>query len=393
MILRRSLVGLVLAAALAGCADHPERVSTGSTTDGTSTKADGSKVPAGSTTGPAETPPTFHPTRPARTAGEMIERLVRAERVLHGPVTAPAYDDAAFEAQLRYRQLARNPAWDTRVLRALPARYRAGARLQVSARRSLRSVLTTLSDQVPAWRIQRPAPARRLIRFYKEGQRTYGVPWQLLAAVNLVESTFGEVHGLSTAGAQGPMQFMPSTWAEYGNGDVTDPHDAILGAAHYLAANGADQGEAGVRRALFAYNNAQVYVDGILDYRRVLTDDPAWFAAFYRWQIVYLSTVGDLWLPIGYARTRPEPAAAYASAPEAALVPTKISEVAAYFVGVRYEMPRATSTPTTTNARIVAQRRARTDQSSLSSTPVLSVEGDLLIDVDSRTNGSAERNG
>ena len=62
---------------------------------------------------------------------------------------------------------------------------------------------------------------------------------QVLAAVNLVETNFNRNRAVSTAGAQGPMQFLPSTWRAYGmGGDIRDPHDAILGAANYLRASG-----------------------------------------------------------------------------------------------------------------------------------------------------------
>ena len=130
-----------------------------------------------------------------------------------------------------------------------------------TARHSLRSVLSTLSDEVPAWEIIDPAPTADLLRFYREGERTYGVRWQVLAAINLVETGFGKIRGLSTAGAQGPMQFIPSTWAAYGEGDINDPHDAILAAARYLAANGGDS-DAGIEGALYRYNNHPGYVAG-----------------------------------------------------------------------------------------------------------------------------------
>src|SRR5262249_30484929 len=68
----------------------------------------------------------------------------------------------------------------------------------------------------------------------------------------------------SVAGAQGPMQFEPATWRAYGlGGDVHDPHDAILGAAHYLATNGARTDE---RTALYHYNPSTLYVDAVLHY-------------------------------------------------------------------------------------------------------------------------------
>src|SRR5262245_33975457 len=101
-------------------------------------------------------------------------------------------------------------------------------------------------------RIGPPAPAATLLAWYRAAQRRFGVRWQLLAAVNYVESAFGKLRSASGAGAQGPMQFIPSTWAAYGlGGDVHDSHDAILGAANYLAASGARRDES---RALYHYN-------------------------------------------------------------------------------------------------------------------------------------------
>ena len=108
--------------------------------------------------------------------------------------------------------------------------------------------------EVPAWGSSLRRPTADLLRFYREGERTHGVPWEVLAAINLVETGFGKIRGLSTAGAQGPMQFIPSTWAAYGKGDINDPHDSILAAARYLAANGGDAA-AGIDCALYRYNN------------------------------------------------------------------------------------------------------------------------------------------
>jgi murein DD-endopeptidase MepM/ murein hydrolase activator NlpD len=98
--------------------------------------------------------------------------------------------------------------------------------------------------------------------------QTYGVPWQVLAAVNQVESDFGRNMGPSYAGAVGWMQFMPETWRRYGvDGDgngVADPwnaQDAIYSAAHYLADSGAGTD---LRGALLAYNHSDAYADRIL---------------------------------------------------------------------------------------------------------------------------------
>ena len=108
-------------------------------------------------------------------------------------------------------------------------------------------------------RVVAPAPAARLLGWYHDAARRFSIRWQLLAAINLVESAFGRVGNTSGAGAQGPMQFLPATWRAYGlGGDVHDPHDAILGAANYLAANGGARDE---RSALYHYNPSALYVD------------------------------------------------------------------------------------------------------------------------------------
>jgi hypothetical protein len=114
-------------------------------------------------------------------------------------------------------------------------------------------------------RTQIPA---ELMPLYLGAERTYGVPWSLLAAINSVETDFGRNLHVSSAGAVGWMQFMPDTWATYGvdgNGDgrkdPMDPEDAIPAAARYLKASGAP---GDLKRAVFAYNHAQWYVDKVL---------------------------------------------------------------------------------------------------------------------------------
>jgi murein DD-endopeptidase MepM/ murein hydrolase activator NlpD len=96
----------------------------------------------------------------------------------------------------------------------------------------------------------------------------YGIPWQVLAAINKIESNFGRNMGPSSAGAVGWMQFMPDTWLRWGTdadgdglADPWDPEDAVFAAARYLAAAG---GTTDISRAVFAYNHAQWYVDEVL---------------------------------------------------------------------------------------------------------------------------------
>ena len=115
--------------------------------------------------------------------------------------------------------------------------------------------------------------------YYREARRRSGVSATLLAAVNLIESDFGRVRNDSVSGAQGPMQFMPATWRSYGRGgDVQDPHDAILGAARFLAAAGARDDEAG---ALYRYNPSSLYVTAVARYARVMRRDPLAYYALY----------------------------------------------------------------------------------------------------------------
>jgi membrane-bound lytic murein transglycosylase B len=105
----------------------------------------------------------------------------------------------------------------------------------------------------------------------------------VLAAVNYVESAFDKLRNASTAGAQGPMQFLPSTWRRYGlGGNVRRPRDAILGAANYLHASGAP---ASYRRALFHYNPSWAYVDAVLRYAREIESDTRAYYAFYSRQV------------------------------------------------------------------------------------------------------------
>ena len=109
---------------------------------------------------------------------------------------------------------------------------------------------------------------QQLVALWQGAGSAYGIPWEVLASINKVESNFGRNMGPSSAGAVGWMQFMPSTWERWGldaNGDgVADPwnpEDAIYAAARYLSAAGGTQD---VSRGVFAYNHAQWYVDEVL---------------------------------------------------------------------------------------------------------------------------------
>jgi hypothetical protein len=107
-----------------------------------------------------------------------------------------------------------------------------------------------------------------LLPIYQAAAVQYGVPWQILAAINEIETDYGSDQSVSTAGAVGWMQFMPATWLQYGvdalnagNADPYNPVDAIFAAARYLRAAGA---ESNLRGAILAYNHSEEYADSVL---------------------------------------------------------------------------------------------------------------------------------
>jgi len=118
-----------------------------------------------------------------------------------------------------------------------------------------------------------------LLPIYQAAGTQYGVRWEVLAAINEIETDYGRNLNVSSAGAVGWMQFLPETWKQYGvdaNEDkLKDPYnpvDAVFGAARYLKAAGADTD---LRKAIFAYNHADWYVDSVLMRARVIGGMPA----------------------------------------------------------------------------------------------------------------------
>jgi hypothetical protein len=236
---------------------------------------------------------------------QVADDLVADEQALRDPSTAePALTSAARRQQAAYRAIGRHTEWDAITRPRIPPSLLETYDLNVDARRQLYA-MTEVKNTVPAWRIVPPAPADALMDYYREAEAASGVGWNYLAAINLIESRFGSIEGDSTAGAQGPMQFLPSTFDAYGNGgDIHSPRDSIMAAGRYLAANGfANDRDS----AIFRYNNADRYVRAVNDYAAVLAADPAAFTGYYRWDVYFRTTAGDVLLPVGYESTTPIP--------------------------------------------------------------------------------------
>jgi membrane-bound lytic murein transglycosylase B len=147
------------------------------------------------------------------------------------------------------------------------------------------------------WHIQAPAPEAQLLSWYHDAAAATGTPWSVLAAIHFVETRLGRIHGLSPAGAQGPMQFMPATWAAVGAGDIHDDHDAIFAAARLLARDGA---RTNLNKAVFAYNHDDRYVQAVLAYAGRLDGDWRAFNGYYQWQVQYRTAAGTFVLPEGW---------------------------------------------------------------------------------------------
>jgi membrane-bound lytic murein transglycosylase B len=188
--------------------------------------------------------------------------------------------DALYEQRIELA-LARRPRLAEATLRRLPGRIASQVGTNLAAKRELWR-LTPVSRR-RRFRTGPALPPQTLLRYYRSAQARFGVAWNVLAAVNFVESAFNKLRNDSASGAQGPMQFVPATWRAYGlGGDVHDPHDAILGAANYLHENGAPQNN---RRALFRYNPSPLYVDAVLRYARRIRSDRRAFYEYYAWQV------------------------------------------------------------------------------------------------------------
>jgi soluble lytic murein transglycosylase-like protein len=310
--MRRSIVAVMaVAIALPACAgDGADRATPSDPwTNAATTLAGAATGPsgAGSPSPVADAPPPTIPEPDAwipLRAGPLAARLeatreARREAVRRwvrtgDPDAWPPPEDVellVLYEQRIYRVLAARDRLAVAVLNRLDHPPAPEARSNVRAGGALYDHFSPLKT-LPDFRTHAPDPADQLLRYFEEGERRFGVDWELLAAVMLIETRMGRIASSSSAGAQGPMQFLPSTWEVYGlGGDIRDEHDAILGAANYLSASGSPADDRG---ALFHYNPVPAYVTAVTAYAKAMSRDRDLFYAYYNWQVFVRTRHGDV---------------------------------------------------------------------------------------------------
>jgi len=187
--------------------------------------------------------------------------------------------------QIVVYRLAVTPGLDSQVLPRLDPATAAPIRSAIEGLRALwrAAGIDNLAQVQIRWtrRFQDSAPVDTLVGYYQAAAGTYPVEWTYLASINFIESDFGRDNGPSSAGAMGPMQFMPGTWQDYGSGgDIMSPHDSIYAAARYLYRMGAP---GNMDRAIYRYNNDSDYVQSVESFAAAFRADPTWVKRIYYW--------------------------------------------------------------------------------------------------------------
>jgi len=197
-----------------------------------------------------------HPQRATRGASAAVKRA-RARAGIEAPAGQVGASEATVPGGVRAGQPALSPSLFTP---------------------GLTPGLEALIAGVPGFFIESFAVPPFLLPIFQAAGTAYGVPWQVLAAINEVETDYGRDLNVSSAGAEGWMQFLPTEWAQYGvdaNGagykDPYNPADAIFAAARYLHAAG---GDSDIKAAVYAYNHSQAYVDSVMLRAQLLGGTP-----------------------------------------------------------------------------------------------------------------------
>jgi soluble lytic murein transglycosylase-like protein len=196
-----------------------------------------------------------------------------------------AYRNAARQEELRVYELASYASVEKSVLPLLPPKMRTPLQSAIAGLHFLYILAGIDQYYLVNVHFTHPyadaKPVELLRSYYAEANQKYKVLPSYLASINFIESNFGRVNGPSSAGAQGPMQFLPGTWQNYGEGgDINDPHDAILAAARYLVHYGAP---GNMKNAIYHYNLDLNYVSSVESFAAAYRADPAWLDRMYYW--------------------------------------------------------------------------------------------------------------
>jgi membrane-bound lytic murein transglycosylase B len=269
--------GLTAAGPLAGVALGAAPLAT----DGTSTQAASEAAPVAAaesggaqpsttttTTAPTTTAPSASSTVPPAATPPPVEApTVVLQRKQKPSASAPPGPSLSSTAGKVAEGKSKTPAGPNNVAAAPQTVAQAGALAAILAS-SQASTQALEFYRVPLF----------LLPIYKAAAVQYGVPWQILAAINEIETDYGTDLSVSTAGAVGWMQFMPATWLQYGvdaldagYADPYNPVDAIFAAARYLRAAGA---QTNLRDAILAYNHSEEYADSVLLRAKLISTYP-----------------------------------------------------------------------------------------------------------------------
>jgi hypothetical protein len=294
---------------IGGCSTDSERTAAPSSSDEVAPATE-------ATTAPVTTPTPTSTAKPttARITSELSAEQLAGELTSVERTAARGVASVGQRQQLLYRYLSAHSEIDEPVLASVGDDVRPFIERVVRARQlgQARSAANPSplppSDTLPAWRVVEPLSADELLADYRDAEEATGIAWYWLAAIHLQETRMGRIIGTSSAGAVGPMQFLPETWARCCTGDPTVPHDAIVGAATYLLQSG---GLADMQVALHEYNPNDSYVATVTAFAENMRDNPQLYHAYREWQVFYASAVGTIRLPIGYDEAQALDAATY----------------------------------------------------------------------------------
>jgi soluble lytic murein transglycosylase-like protein len=283
-------LGPVSAGALAAEASSGNNTEgTVTTTPGESSTQETTTTPAPTTTStptastPAPAPTTTPTTTPATTPSSTP---ASADTEVPAP-TKPAVKGPAVVLQRRQKVTASKPA-SASVTPTQPATTTTQAQAPANSNVAAAPQVIAAQEEALAAELAGSAASTQALSFYRiplfllpiyqAAAVQYGVPWQILAAINEIETNYGTDQSVSTAGAVGWMQFMPATWIQYGvdaldagYADPYNPVDAIFAAARYLRAAGA---ATDLHGAILAYNHSDEYVKSVLLRAKLISSYP-----------------------------------------------------------------------------------------------------------------------